>query len=83
MVILAENCQTTYGKPCHFPFEYNGKSRYACVKGLNSYWCSTTAKYDDSNYGDCSADCPTEDGKQLDILIKMSELSYKKQSITL
>ncbi|XP_060061207.1 cation-independent mannose-6-phosphate receptor isoform X2 [Erinaceus europaeus] len=47
--------ETEDGRPCVFPFLYNGKSYYECVVGNRAkLWCATTANYDrDRKWGFC------------------------------
>lgn len=44
------------GKPCVFPFIYNGSVYYQCINNdRDSLWCSTTSNYDyDVKWGYCS-----------------------------
>ena len=58
-------CQTitgqSKGKPCHFPFSYNGAMKTKCTNLDSSfYWCSTEPEYHTKNYGECSPNCPRE-----------------------
>ena len=35
------------GKPCIFPYYYNGSYMYQCInEDRDNYWCSTTDNYD-------------------------------------
>ena len=49
------------GRPCHFPFQYNGAIIATCIKRYSTYyWCATEPKYHTNNYGQCSSNCPLE-----------------------
>lgn len=43
------------GKPCVFPFQYNGQSYFTCINVEQpQYWCATTSNYDqDKERGNC------------------------------
>ena len=51
----------TKGKPCHFPFTYNGATISRCTRqGSTYYWCATEPSYHGNNYGECSSNCLVE-----------------------
>lgn len=53
------------GSPCKFPFKYNGRSHFKCIKtGNEPYWCSTRTNWQGNHmqgyWGDCHSSCPRE-----------------------
>ena len=59
-------CVTTSGpqpgKPCHFPFVYNGNTYFECTESNHDQlWCSTevdvNGSYFDKNWGNCGEGC--------------------------
>ena len=48
-------------KPCHFPFEFEGKIYYSCTKNGNTRnWCATETPFT-WRWGYCSDQCPLDD----------------------
>ena len=60
-ILYSDDCKTTEGKHCHFPFTYGGNVYEKCTKVESSdYWCATAPEYAFDAYGSCSTNCPTE-----------------------
>ena len=62
----SENCKTTEGLQCQFPFRYNFKTYSSCTSVENNGidWCPTDFHNDTlqaRNWGNCSESCPIED----------------------
>ena len=57
-------CQTKNGKPCEFPFSYNGRSYDMCVDVDNGGvpWCYTN--FQRNTWGNCNiSSCPVPNGE--------------------
>ena len=58
-----DECKTTKGEQCIFPWVNGGKSISHCVKQGSKYWCGTELKANNQykKWGWCNDDCPNSD----------------------
>ena len=60
-----DECHSSNGYPCLFPFFYQGKSYNACtLLNYHKYWCGTSydSNGEDFNWGICNTNCPIGGG---------------------
>ena len=63
--VINDECHSSNGYPCLFPFFYQGKSYNACIiLNHDQYWCGTSydSNGEDFYWGHCNKNCPIAGG---------------------
>ena len=62
-VLISDQCLTTKGIPCKFPFKYKRKRYNYCVESPLGNWCATEVdsnlKMKRQKHGRCNDNCPS------------------------
>ena len=63
--VINDECHSSNGYLCLFPYFYQGKSYNACtLLNYHKYWCGTSydSNGEDFNWGICNTNCPIGGG---------------------